>query len=173
MHSSRMHTSCSLTICRSLLPGVGGWGWCLLLGVCSQGVSIPGGGLFMGGCLLQRGVSALGVSVQGSGGVSPLGGVCSGGVCLLWGCVSAPRGVSALGGACLLWGVSTPRGSFCSGGWHPSMLRGRHPPVNRMTNRRKNITLATTSFRPVKITQVYLRSIELMLHQKVCSILLK
>ena len=64
-------------------------------------------------------------------------------------------------GGCLLWGVSTlggvcSQGSVCSGGrvsalggWHPSMHCGRHPPVNRMTNRCKNITLATTSLRPV------------------------
>ena len=50
MHSSRMRTGRSLTICRSLLPGgvyaarggVCSWGL-LLGGVCSQGVSAPGG----------------------------------------------------------------------------------------------------------------------------------
>ena len=36
------------------------------------------------------------------------------------------------------------------GGWYPFMHWGR-PPVNRMTNSSKNITLATTSLRPVII----------------------
>ena len=74
MHSSRMRTGRSLTICRSLLPGGdvcyqgrGGLlqrGWCLL----------PVGCLFQGG--LPRGVSAL-------GGGAPGGGVCSwGGLCM-------------------------------------------------------------------------------------------
>ena len=52
MHSSRMRTGRSLTICQSLLPG-GGYllwggvcsgGWVSALGgVCSGGVSAPGG----------------------------------------------------------------------------------------------------------------------------------
>ena len=67
-------------------------------GVCSQGVSAPGGVCFRGG-------------------------VCSG-------------GVSALGG----------------GGWGsiPACTEA-HPPVNRMTDICKNITLATTSLRPVNM----------------------
>ena len=59
MHSSRMRTGRSLTVCRSLLPG-GGAGvcfqgdvsaprGCLLRGVCSGGVSAPGGGVGRGG----------------------------------------------------------------------------------------------------------------------------
>ena len=137
IHSSRMRTGRSLTVCRSLLLGVSALGVC----VCSSGC------VCSGGCLLPGVVSAWGHVCSG-------GLVCSG-ACLLWGGVYSQGGVSALGG------------------WHPSMHRGRHPPVNRMTNRCKNITLATTSFRPVKRTQVYLRSIELMVHQKVCSILLE
>ena len=62
------------------------------------------------------------------------------------GCLLPGVGVSALGGSAP-GGVSVP-----GGGWHPSMHWGRPPPpVNRMTNRCKNITLATTSLRPVKI----------------------
>ena len=67
MHSSRMRTGRSLTVCRNLLPG---------------------GGVCSGGCLLQ-GVSALGVSAprgMSVPGVSAPRGVCSQGV-------SAPRGV--------------------------------------------------------------------------------
>ena len=84
MHSSRMGTGRSLTVCRSLLPAGGG---CLLRG----GVSAPGGVCSGGVCSEE---------------VSTLGGVCSGG-CLLWG-VSAPWGVCS--GGCLLQGVSAPGG---------------------------------------------------------------
>ena len=74
MHSSRMPTGRSLTVCRSLLPG--------------------------------------------------------------------GEGVSAF------WGVCSRRGG--GGGVSASVLAGiPHPPVDRMTNRCKNITLATTSLRPV------------------------
>ena len=72
MHSSRMRTGRSLTVCCSLLPG----GVCLLQGVFSlprggllRGVSAPGGSA-LGGCLLWGGgVSALGV-VSAQGGFS-------------------------------------------------------------------------------------------------------
>ena len=66
------------------------------------------------------------------GGAGPWG-VCYGG-CLLWGVsapwggVSAPGAVSAPGGVCL-----------------------RHAPPREQNDRCKNITLATTSLRPVKI----------------------
>ena len=80
----------------------------LLLGGPFPGGSASGGCLLRGGCLLPRGVSALGE------------GVCSGG--------------SAPGGVCL------------SAFWDTT------PPVNRMTNRCKNITLAATSLRPVMTT---------------------
>ena len=65
---------------------------------------------------------------------APGGGVCSGGVC------SEGEGVSALG-------VSAP------GGWEvvsQHALR-QTPPVDRITDTSKNITLATTSLRSVKI----------------------
>ena len=125
-----MRTGRSLTICRSQLPGgicSGGcllWGeGCLLWGVCSGGeVSALVGGVCSRGCLLPGCL---------------LWGVCSGG-CLLWGVCSR---------LCLLQGVCP--GGVCSGGWHPIMHWGRHPPVNWMTNRCKNITLATTSLRSV------------------------
>ena len=68
---------------------------------------------------------------------------------LLWSGGSAPRG--------LLWGVYAPRGCAPGGsGLGESAQGGGIPacteadsPVNRMTNRCKNITLATTSLRPV------------------------
>ena len=55
--------------------------------------------------------------------------------------MSAPGGVSALGG------VSAPGGMVSQHAPRQTPL-----PVNRMTDRCKNITLATTSLRPVKIT---------------------
>ena len=137
-----MRTDRSLTVCRSLLPG---------------------GGCLHGGCLLW------GVSALDGGGVSALGGVCSWGVSVPGGSaprgVSAPRGSAPRGGSApggllpggLLWGVtgsgvsapgavSAPRGVVSQ-----HVLRQTPHPVNRMTDRCKNITLATTSLRPVKI----------------------
>ena len=81
--------------------------------------------------------------------MSALGGVCSGGVCSGGICSG---GVSAPGGVCSR-GVSA-RGGVCSGGCGiPACTEADTltPPVNRMTNSSKNITLATTSLRPVKI----------------------
>ena len=87
------------------------------------------------------------------------GGVCSGGV-------SAPGG--SVPGGCLFRGDGLlPGGVCCQGGLLPVGGRGcllggvwsrgigipacseADPPVNRMTDRCKNITLATTSLRPV------------------------
>ena len=61
MHSSRMHTGRSLTVCRCLFPG--------------------GGLLGRGGCLLSRGgvLPIKGRGVSALGGCLLLGGVCSGG----------------------------------------------------------------------------------------------
>ena len=68
--------------------------------------------------------------------------------------VLSPRGVYLVPGV----GVLSPRGCLLPGGWYPSMHWGRHPPVNRMTDRCKNVTLATTSLRPVinQVMQVYI-----------------
>ena len=155
MHSTRMRTGRSLTIHRSLLPGGWGGGGCLFLlrgclppgGVCSLGVSALGGG----GCLLPGGVCSWGVSALG--GVSAPGGVCSGG-CLLLG-VSASGGGGVCSGGCLLQGGSA-LGGVCSWGVSaqggcgiPACTEVDTPPVNRMTDRCKNITLATTSLLPV------------------------
>ena len=113
MHSSRMRTGRSLTVCRSLLPGGEGRvcfggvssargvcsGGFLLQGVCSRGVSAAGGSA-AGGCLFLGGVSAP------RGWSLPLGGVCSRGVC--------SQGGLLPGGVCS-WGVSAP-GDVCSQG---------------------------------------------------------
>ena len=121
-------------------------------GVCSggvyllRGVSAPWECLLLGGCLLQGGVCSWGcICSRGSAprGVSAPGG------CLLWG-VYSHGGVCSRG--CLLLGVSAPGGCLLLGGVvSQHALRKTPPPVNRMTNRCKNITLATTSLRPVKI----------------------
>ena len=108
MHSSRMRTGRSLTVCRSLLPGGGGgmhasWGVCMLWGglhVSGRVHASWGGACFLGGCMLPGG-------------------------CVLPGGCMLPRGVVS-----------------------QHALR-QTPPVNRMTDRCKNTTLATTSLRPV------------------------
>ena len=94
MHSSRMRTSHSLTVCWSLLPG----------GVSALGVSAPRGclllrGVYSWGCLLRGGVCSWQVSTLGVS--APRGCVCSGGVC--------SQGVSALGDV------------YSQGEWYPSM----------------------------------------------------
>ena len=133
MHSSRMRTGRSLTVCCSLLPG---GEVCLV-----WGVSAPGGV-----CLVPRGCLP---GPGGPGGVCLVcGGVClvRGGVCLVWGGLPGwggllPGGVSAWSG-----------GVVCSGGL-VSQHALRQTPSNLwtewMTDRCKNITLATTSLWPV------------------------
>ena len=106
--------------------------------------SSRGGGLPVpGGCL-----PGLGGCLPGLGGCLP--GL--GGVCLVWGgCLPGPGGVSAWSG-----GSAWSRGGFSlslpGGGpaWRP-------PLVDRITDTCKNITLATTSLRPVIIFRVYLK----------------
>ena len=154
-----------------LLPGVSA-----PRGVCSQGsVSGPRGVSARGVYLVLGGVCSWGVYlVPGGGcnwsrgGVSAPGGVCSwGGVpgprgCLLWGLYLVPGGclvkgggvvVSALGGVPGPGGCTWSQGVSAPGVSAPCRdvpgLRGDQvlpPPVNRMTNRCKNITLPQTSF---------------------------
>ena len=123
MHSSRMRTGRSLTVCCSLLPGRGG------------GLPGPGGGVVClvpgGGVCLVPGGSAWGGSCL----PGPRGGVCRGR------CLPDPGG-----GVCLV-----PGGGFSLTG---GVLPGA-PPVNRITHTCKNITLATTSLRPVIIGKSY------------------
>ena len=94
MHSSRMHTGRSLTVCQSLLPR----GSLLLGGVCYGGcvcswlVSAPGASA-LGGVYVYSGGSALGGGCLLLESLSAQGGVCSGGVSALGeGAVSASRG---------------------------------------------------------------------------------
>ena len=82
----------------------------------------------------------------------PYAGVCfRGGVCFPGGCASGgsgPGGVmSGPEGGSAPGGVSGP-----GGGVSQHALRQTPPPVDRMTNRCKNITLATTSLRPVTMS---------------------
>ena len=55
------------------------------------------------------------------------------------------------GVVCLVWGVvCLVRGGVPGPGGLPQCLVGyHHPPINRMTNRCKNITFTTTLLRPV------------------------
>ena len=107
--------------------------------------------LVLGGVLSPRGCLVWGVS--GPRGCLPRGCLVWE-VYLVWG-VSGPRGVSDTGGVsgtggglCLVWGGLVPGGCGI-----PAYPRQTPPPLNRMTDRCKNITLATTSLRPVKIGQ--------------------
>ena len=90
--------------------------------------------------LLPGGVSASLLGVPAPRRVSAPGGVCSGGVCF--------RGCLLRGGVCSQGGVSAPGGSAPRGMVSQHALRQTPPLVNRMTNRCKNITLATASLRP-------------------------
>ena len=110
-----------------------------------------------GGCLPSPGgVSAWswGVCLPGLGGVSAWSG----------GCVPGPGGSAWSGGVCLVRGVSGPGGVVSDlGGGIPACTEADPlPPVNRMTDRCKNITLATTSLRPVKISQKMLQTTDIL-----------
>ena len=77
------------------------------------------------------------------GGVSVLGGLLQGGVCLQG--VSAPGGVCVYSGGICSQGVSTlgvsaPRGCLLGGGM-PACTETDTPPVNRITQACENITL--------------------------------
>ena len=134
MHSSRMRTGRSLTVCCSLHPGGGlpaggvcAWsgGWC----------AWSGGFSLLGGCLPGPGGwcawSGGGFSLPGGGLPGP--GVGGGVVCLVRGGVPVLRRVLPAGGV----------SAWSQGGSQ------ENPPVNRITDTCKNITLATTSLRPV------------------------
>ena len=130
--------------CQGVVPARGGCtcqGGCTCRGV----VYLPGGGVpgrgvnLLGGCTCQRGgVPARGVYLPGG--------------CTCWGCTCL--GGHTCPGGCTCWGVpglGVPGGG-CTwlGGCTWSGTPTPHP-VNRMTDRCKNITLAKTSFRPVNI----------------------
>ena len=150
-----MRTGRSLTVCRSLLPGgvcsrevCSGGGVCSWKGVCFRGLSVPRGGLLQGGSA-PGGVCSLGCLLLGgvcSRGVSALGGSAPG-ACLLPGGVCS-WGVSALGVVCS-WGVSAPGGCLLpvgglllGGVGIPACTETDTPPVYRITDACKNITLA-------------------------------
>ena len=69
--------------------------------------------------------------------------------------VPVPRGCLLRGGwGCLLWGVPAPGGSAPGWGCGISACTEPDPPVDRMTDRCKNITFPT-SLRTVKMTSSY------------------
>ena len=61
--------------------------------------------------------------------------------------MSAPGGVCSGG----VWSGGYLVRGVCSRGGITACTEAESPPLNRMTDRCKNITLATTSLRPVKI----------------------
>ena len=123
MHSSRMRTGCSLTVCCSLLPGGEGV-------LPAGGVPGPGGvSAWSRGVLLGPG----GVSAWSGGGFS----LVQAGVLLVPGGRGSPW---SQGGSPCQGGLPGPGG----------ILQRPPPPVYRITDTCKNITLATTSLRPVK-----------------------
>ena len=146
-----MRTGRSLTVFRSLQPG--GGVYLVSGGTCSGGGGVPG----LGGYLVLGGVPGPGGCIWSRGWVYlVLGGY------LVPGGVPGPGGVPAPGGCTwsqggCTWsrGVYLVPGGWCTwsqGGctWSGGVYLVRYsPPVNRMTNRCKNITLAKTSFRPV------------------------
>ena len=153
MHSSRMRTGHSLTVCCSLPPGGGSaWSWGGCLPGPRGGLPGPGGGFSLPGVLLGPGgvLPAGGMSAWSGGALlGPRGFSLLGGVYLVRGTLLGPRGFSLLGG-CLSGpgGLSLVRGgSPCLGGSPET------PPVNRITHTCKNITLATTSLRLVNIVR--------------------
>ena len=140
MHSSRMRTGRSLTVCWGVLPTGGS----LPGGSPCWGVSLPGEGVSLPSWVsLPVGSPCRGVlPARGSpcpGGSPCLGGLRARGVLPARG-VSLPGGSPCLGGL-LARGVSLPGVGFS--------LPETPPPVNRITHSCKNITLATTSLRPV------------------------
>ena len=93
-------------------------------------MSAAGGVSALEGYLLPEGSAPGGEGCVWSGGCLLLGGVWSGGV-------SAPGGV-----------------------WYPNITEADSPaPVDRITDACKNITLATTSLRPVKMQHYLIREI--------------
>ena len=155
MHSSRMRTGRSVTVCCSLLPDGGGG----VLPARSRG----GGVCLVGAVLPARS--------QGWGGGSPCQVPGGGGVlpARSWGVSAWSRGGSpcqVLGGGALP--ARSRGGSPCWGGVLPARSRGEgglpvqggwglpgDPPVNRITHTCKNITLATTSLRPVNMASAF------------------
>ena len=139
-------------------PSEGVWSPCMGGGLLVGGPPSQGGASFLGECLLPEGVLLGGASFPGDAsflrGVPPSGGfgllvgvgvslwgASLPGGCLLPGGVPPSRGgLVSLPGGCLF-----PRGSPCQG----ASLQGDSPPVDRITDRSKTITLATTSLRPV------------------------
>ena len=141
MHSSRMCTGRSLTICWRLLPGGGG------LGVPGPGgVVCSRGGTWFGGYLV-RGSLVWGGLLQGGSGLGEGGGLLLGG-CLVWGGllrgeVVCSGGVWCGGGGLVCsrgrgaWsGGPGPRGVCSGGGCIPACTEADPPPVDRILDTR-------------------------------------
>ena len=151
-----MCTSRSLTVCCSLLPG----GVCLVpggLSAWSRGFSLPGGLPGLGGLLGPGGVSMVPGGFSLPGGLPGLGGLLGpGGSPWSQGGSPCQGGLLGPGGSAWLGGVCLVLGGFSG-----------DPPVYRITDTCKNITLATTSLRPVirvRLTSNYIVRKPLCVH---------
>ena len=127
-----MRTARLLTVSPSMhsLRGVPGPGGCVPDLGCVPG---PGGCTWSEGCTWSRG------GVPGLGECTWLGGFLVQGVYLVWGSVPGPRGCAPGLGVYLV-----PGGCTWSQVGGPAQVLP--PPVNRMIDRCKNITLPQTSF---------------------------
>ena len=90
-----------------------------------------------GGCLLQGGAWSVGEGVCSWGVPAP-------GWCTWSGEVSAPRGCLLLCGGCLVRGVPGLGGCLLPGGMLSQHALRQTTSVNRMTDRYKNLTFATS-----------------------------
>ena len=160
-----MRTAHALTVSSSMCAG-GGCTWSRgvpgpgVVYLVWRGVPGPGGYLVPGGVPGLGGVPGPREGVPGPRGVYLVPGGVPGprGVYLVpggctWsrGCTWSQGGVPGLGGCTWSWGgVLGPRGvpgpGGCTWSWGGVPAQYSPPPVNRMTNRCKNITLPQTSF---------------------------
>ena len=89
-------------------------------------------------------------------------------VCLVGGGLPGPGRVLPDQRVCLVQGgFSLPGGSPCPGGFS---LPGEPPPVDRITDTCKNITLATTSLRPVKIEEKIRNRLKTSVKKQICNL---
>ena len=152
---------------RASAPYTSGWGSFVLLKI--DHIRVARGGSFstLHRSLLPRECVLIGGVCASGGCMVPKVCMLSRGVHTSWGCMIArgrgqgggggymlPRGVYFQGGACFP-GVPASQGVCASRGCGiPTCIEADPPPVNRITDTSKNITLVTTSLRSVKIWSV-------------------
>ena len=130
-----------------------GWALTVFQGGCTCQGGVPARGCVPArGVYLPGGCTCQGVYLPEEGCTCQMGGVPARGGCTCQGVYLPEGGVPARGGCTCLGGVPVRGGVYLTGGGYTWSGTPNPPsPVNRMTDRCKNITLAKTSFRPVKI----------------------